>query len=50
MHSFVGVPYVSVSASVRRRHIQKGVLFAGPSVRDEASITARERRRNVTAT
>ena len=30
MHSFLGIPYVSVS--VRPRHIQKGVLFAGPSV------------------
>ena len=48
MHSFLGIPYVSVS--VRPRHIQKGVLFAGPSVGDEASITAHERRRNVTAT
>jgi len=48
MHSFLGIPYVSVS--VRPRHIQKGVLFAGPSVVDEASITAHERRLNVTAT
>ena len=28
--SFLGIPYVSLS--VRPRHIQKGVLFAGPSV------------------
>jgi len=48
MHSFLGNPYVSVS--VRPRHIQKGVLFDGPPVGDEASITAHERDRNATAT
>ncbi len=48
MHSFLRIPYVSVS--VRPRHIQKGVLFAGPSIGDEASITAHQPRRNVTAT
>jgi hypothetical protein len=44
-HSFLGIPYVSVS--VRPRHIQKGLLFAGPSVGDGANIAAHELRRNV---
>jgi len=48
MHSFLGVPYVSLS--VRPRHIQKGMLFAGSSVGDAANITAHEQRRNVAAT
>jgi hypothetical protein len=48
MHSFLGIPYVSLS--VRPRHIQKGMFFAGPSVGDAANITAHERRRNVAAT
>lgn len=30
MHSFLGIPYVSMT--VRPRHIQKGLLFGSPSV------------------
>lgn len=48
MRSFLGVPYVGLL--VRPRHIQKGVLFAGPSIGDAADITAHELRRNVAAT
>lgn len=48
MHSFVGVPCVSMS--IRPRHIQRGMLFAGPSLADGTHITAHELRRNVAAT
>lgn len=48
MHSFLGIPYVSLS--VRPRHIQKGVLFAGPSLADGAYLTAHELRGNIAAT
>ena len=48
MHSFLGIPYVSLS--VRPRHIQKGMLFAGSSVGDAGNTTAHELRRNVAAT
>ncbi len=47
MHSFLGIPYVSLS--VQPRHIQKGTLFDGSSVRDQASIPSHELRRNVAA-
>ena len=36
MHSFLGVPYVSVSA--HPRHIQKGILFAGQTDRKAANV------------
>jgi len=48
MHSFLGIPYVSMS--VRPRHIQKGLLFAGAPVGDAANITAPQVRRYVAAT
>jgi hypothetical protein len=48
IHSFLGVPYVSLS--VRPRHIQKGMLFADPSAGDAANIKPHELRRNVAAT
>lgn len=48
MHSFLGIPYVSMS--IRPRHIQKGMLFADPSFGDRASLTAHELRRNVAVT
>ena len=47
MHSFLGIPYVSML--IRPRHIQKGVLFAGPSIGVAADITAHELRPNVAA-
>ena len=40
MHSFLGIPYVSLSA--RPRHIQKGMLFANPSAGYAANIAAHE--------
>jgi hypothetical protein len=48
MHSFLGIPRVSMS--IRPRHIQRGMLFAGPSLADGASITAHGLRSNVAAT
>lgn len=48
MHSFLGIPYVSLS--IRPRHIQKGLLFECPPFGDAANITEHELRRNVTAT
>lgn len=48
MRSFLGIPYASLS--VRPRHIQKGKLFAGPSLGDGSDISAPEARRNVVAT
>ena len=48
MRSFLGIPYVSLS--VRPRHIQKGTLFDGSSVKYEASIASHELRRNVATT
>jgi hypothetical protein len=44
MHSFLGIPYVSVS--VRLATSRKA---CSSPARDEASITAHKRRRNVTA-
>lgn len=48
MHSFLGIPRVSMS--IRPRHVQRGMLFAGPSLADGASITAHGLRSNVAAT
>ena len=48
MHSFLGIPRVSMS--IRPRHIQRGMLFAGPSLADGVSITAHGLRSNVAAT
>ena len=48
MHSFLGIPYVSLS--VRPRHIQKGMLFADPSAGVAANITPHELRRDLAAT
>jgi len=36
MHSFLGIPYVSLS--VRPRHIQKGMLFANPSAGTQRTL------------
>jgi len=47
-HSFLGIPYVSMS--IRPRQIQRGMLFAGPSLGDGADITAHGLRRNAAAT
>jgi hypothetical protein len=47
-HSFLGIPYASLS--LRLRHIQKGALFAVPSIGDGADITAHELRPNRAAT
>ena len=47
-HSFLGIPYVSVS--VRPRHIQKGMLFDGSPPGAGADISAAELRRKVAAT
>jgi hypothetical protein len=46
--SFLGFPYVSLS--VRPRHIQKGMLFAGSPLGAGADISAAELRRKVAAT
>lgn len=48
MRSLLGIPYVSMS--VRSRHIQKGILFAGSSPGAGADISAAELRRKVAAT
>ena len=48
MHSFLGIP--SVSMSIRPRHIQKGMLYAGASLADGANPTAHGLRSNVAAT
>jgi hypothetical protein len=48
MHSFLGIPYITLSA--RPRHIQKGMLFLGRSVGDRAGISPPELRRNAVAT
>lgn len=48
MHSFLGIPYVSLS--VRPRHIQKGMLFADPPAGGAAKIAADELHRSVAAT
>ena len=48
MLSFLGVPYVSLS--VRPRHIQKGMLFAGSAPGARADIAAAELYRRVAAT
>ena len=45
MHSFLGISYVSMS--VRPRHIQKGLVFGGPPVGDNADISVSELRRKV---
>jgi hypothetical protein len=36
MHSFLGIPYVTVSA--HPRHIQKGILFVGQTDREAAKV------------
>jgi hypothetical protein len=48
MHSFLGIPYITLSA--RPRHIQKGMVFLGPPVGIEGGISAPELRHNVVAT
>lgn len=48
MHSFLGISRLSIS--IRPRHIQRGMLFAGPSLADGASITAHGLSSNVAAT
>ena len=48
MHSFLGIPYVVLSA--RPRHVQKGMVFGGWSGGNEAGIVSPELRRNAVAT
>ena len=48
MHSFLGIPYVSMS--IRPRHIQKGLVFGGPAFGDSTNTSAPELRRKVVAT
>ena len=48
MNSFLGIPRLSMS--IRPRHIQRGMLVAGQSLADGASITAHVLSSNVAAT
>lgn len=48
MHSFLRIPYVTLAA--RARHIQEGMFFVGPSVREEAGSSAPGARRKAVAT
>ena len=48
MRSFLGIPYIRMS--VRPRHIQKGMLFAGSSPGARTDISAAELPRKVAAT